>query len=59
MEKITFIRADPDAIAQRLRSDQTTFISPQVVTLRDSSLGFKRGILIRDPDGHPIRLVER
>jgi len=55
----TLVVKDVAAIAQRLRSNQTIFISPQVVTLSDSNLGFKKGILVRDPDGHPLRLVER
>lgn len=35
------------------------FVSPGAVALPDASLGFRRGMLVRDPDGHALRLVER
>ncbi|MBW4469956.1 MAG: VOC family protein [Stenomitos rutilans HA7619-LM2] len=47
------------AMAEQLRLHQSTFISPNVVTIPKQSLGFKKGVLVRDPDGHPLRLVER
>ncbi len=34
-------------------------VSPGVVSLPDRKLGFRRGTLIRDPDGHVLQLVER
>lgn len=34
------------------------FISSGVVTVPDSTLGFNRGLLVRDPDGHAMRLIE-
>ena len=54
----TLVVKDVDAIAQRLRLNQVTFISPSVVVMPGQTLGFKKGILVRDPDGHPMRLVE-
>lgn len=54
----TLIVKDVDAIVQRLRSNQTIFISPRVITLPEKTLGFKKGVLVRDPDGHALRLVE-
>jgi catechol 2,3-dioxygenase-like lactoylglutathione lyase family enzyme len=32
-------------------------VSPDVVRVPDASLGFGRGIVVRDPDGHAIRVV--
>lgn len=55
----TLIVRDVAAIAQRLRLNQSTFISPTVVAIPDQTLGFKQGFLVRDPDGHAIRLVEK
>ncbi|MCL6433688.1 MAG: VOC family protein [Leptolyngbyaceae cyanobacterium HOT.MB2.61] len=55
----TLVVKNIEAIAQRLRLNQSTFISDRVVTLPEQSLGFKRGILVRDPDGHALRLVEK
>ena len=34
-------------------------VSPAVVQVDAASTGFARGVLIRDPDGHAIRVVER
>jgi catechol 2,3-dioxygenase-like lactoylglutathione lyase family enzyme len=33
-------------------------ISPTPVELPDTALGFRRGALVRDPDGHAVQLVE-
>jgi catechol 2,3-dioxygenase-like lactoylglutathione lyase family enzyme len=33
-------------------------VSPGAVTLSDGRLGFVRGSLVRDPDGHAVQLVE-
>ncbi len=55
----TLVVKDVSAIADRLQRHQTTFISPSVVVLPESSLGFRKGILVRDPDGHTMRLVEK
>jgi catechol 2,3-dioxygenase-like lactoylglutathione lyase family enzyme len=51
----------PDiARAERaLRGAGLPFLSPGVVTLNDHSLGFDRAIVVRDPTGHVIRLIER
>jgi catechol 2,3-dioxygenase-like lactoylglutathione lyase family enzyme len=55
----TLVVKDVSAIAERLRLNGATFISPAVVTIPDRIFGFKQGILVRDPDGHPMRLVEK
>ena len=34
-------------------------VSPDVVQVDASSTGFARGLMIRDPDGHAVRVVER
>lgn len=35
------------------------FVSSGVTSLPDSRLGFQRGVLVRDPDGHVMQLTER
>lgn len=55
----TLVVKDINAIVKRLQIERSTFISPAVVTIPGRTLGFKQGILIRDPDGHPMRLVEK
>jgi hypothetical protein len=34
-------------------------ISPGLVTIPDKSLGFSKGFLARDPDGHGLQLIEK
>jgi catechol 2,3-dioxygenase-like lactoylglutathione lyase family enzyme len=64
----TLVVTDINAIVKRLqivggkpapRENRVTFISPAVVTIPGQIFGFKQGILVRDPDGHPMRLVEK
>jgi catechol 2,3-dioxygenase-like lactoylglutathione lyase family enzyme len=45
--------------AQALRAAGTLFVSPGVVGLPDGTLGFRKGFLARDPDGHVMELVEK
>lgn len=48
-----------EAAAERLRAARAGFGSPGVVQLGDERLGFARGFLVRDPDGHVMRVIER
>lgn len=50
--------SDVEAAAAMLRGT-TQFLSSGVVTLPDKVLGFTKGVLIRDPDGHALQLVMR
>lgn len=57
---IQFVVTAVDDIAAGLRTDQSTAMGTSgVVTLPNGTLGFKKGMLIRDPDGHAIQLIER
>ena len=47
-----------DMAAQYLRSGRSTFVSPGVVAMPDGRLGFEKGLLIRDPDGHTLQVVQ-
>jgi catechol 2,3-dioxygenase-like lactoylglutathione lyase family enzyme len=49
---------DAAALIRRLLPRSFGFVSPGVVALSDAVLGFTKGALIRDPDGHAIMLVE-
>jgi catechol 2,3-dioxygenase-like lactoylglutathione lyase family enzyme len=55
----TLVVKDAESIAQRLRHNQSRLISPNVVSIPGQTLGFKKGFLVRDPDGHTMRLVEK
>lgn len=49
---------DIDAAAKGLRAAGVRFITPDVVTLQNPTLGFSRAIMVLDPDGHAMRLVQ-
>jgi len=52
------VTIDAKAMAGRLRAGRFAFVSSDVIQMPDSSLGFARGFLVRDPDGHVMQLIE-
>lgn len=48
-----------DTVAQNLIQRNYKFVSPGVIALDEPHLGFSKGVLVRDPDGHVMALVER
>ena len=46
------------AVAVDLRSNRSTFVSSGLVKLERDDLGFTNGLLVRDPDGHVMQIVE-
>lgn len=48
-----------DAAAQKTRAARERMISPVVVTIPNQALGFNKGFLVRDPDGHALQLMEK
>lgn len=48
-----------DVFAQKLLADNFRFVSPGVVALTENHLGFSKGLLARDPDGHVMALIEK
>ena len=57
--QVTLVVPDVETVAQRLRPGPYTFVSTDLVTLPDDRLGFKKGFLVRDPDGHAVLIAER
>ncbi|MGH7854396.1 MAG: VOC family protein [Candidatus Binatia bacterium] len=55
----TLLTADSKAAAQKLRATRGQVVSPNVAKLPDNSLGFTKGFLARDPDGHGLQIIER
>jgi catechol 2,3-dioxygenase-like lactoylglutathione lyase family enzyme len=55
----TLLTTDADAAAHALRAAGTTFVSPGAVTLPRRQLGFGKGFLVRDPDGHVMEVVQQ
>jgi catechol 2,3-dioxygenase-like lactoylglutathione lyase family enzyme len=52
------ISRDPQAVARVIRGSSCSALSPGVVTPTDRALGFTKGLLIRDPDGHALAVVQ-
>jgi catechol 2,3-dioxygenase-like lactoylglutathione lyase family enzyme len=50
--------ADPEVLAAKLKSARADLVSSGVVGLPDGRLGFGRGLVVSDPDGHAVALVE-
>ena len=53
------IAAEIRDLAARLSSERFALISPGIVAIPKAELGFHAGLLVRDPDGHAMELVER
>lgn len=49
---------DVEAADAALRAYRALRISPGVVGPADAPLGFRRGLMVRDPDGHAVRIVQ-
>ncbi len=48
-----------DLLGQILRERKFNFVSTGVVSFEKRSLGFNKGVLVRDPDGHAVRIIEK
>jgi len=48
-----------DEAAQSLRKARSAFISTGVVELPDEKAGFRKSVIVRDPDGHAVQIVEQ
>jgi catechol 2,3-dioxygenase-like lactoylglutathione lyase family enzyme len=55
----TIVMPDLDAAARRLGAAGGSMVSPGIVPVADTGLGFTRGFLARDPDGHAVLVVDR
>jgi catechol 2,3-dioxygenase-like lactoylglutathione lyase family enzyme len=55
----TLVVEDAKTVGQTLQASGYQFVSSGVIKIPAASLGFQRGFLIRDPDGHVLRIVEK
>ncbi|MEZ5429392.1 MAG: VOC family protein [Pyrinomonadaceae bacterium] len=55
----SFETREPDDLSALLRQNGFQFISPGVIGVEQNKFGFARAFLIRDPDGHAVRVVEK
>jgi catechol 2,3-dioxygenase-like lactoylglutathione lyase family enzyme len=49
---------DLDLLTKKLRDAHVRLISPGIVTLPKEKAGFSRGVLVSDPDGHSVLLIQ-
>src|SRR6185295_8412878 len=57
----SLVTKDIQAVTDRLREAGVRFITPDVVSISPEAhaqLGFKKALMVRDPNGHAIRLTE-
>jgi catechol 2,3-dioxygenase-like lactoylglutathione lyase family enzyme len=55
----TLVTRDVTSATRRVRADHVSLVSPGAVALPERTLGFARGLLVRDPDGHVMQLIEK
>jgi catechol 2,3-dioxygenase-like lactoylglutathione lyase family enzyme len=55
----TLVTRRADQIARGRMPEKVTLVSPNVVSFREGTLGFDQGLLVRDPDGHALLMIER
>ena len=56
----TMISTDEiDLLAKKLRDAQVRFVSSGVVALPKQKVGFSKGVLVSDPDGHTVLLIHK
>ena len=55
----TLVMRRTDQIARGITSDKAALVSPRVVSFKEGQLGFDKGLLVRDPHGHALLMIER
>src|SRR5882724_1247351 len=55
----TLVTRDITSVAHRLWAGKFALVSPALVTLAEGQLGFTAGLLVHDPDGHAMQVIER
>lgn len=48
-----------EAAAKKITAARARLISPGVVQIPERALGFYKGLLLRDPDGHALKFIEK
>src|SRR6184192_974994 len=50
---------DVDALAQKLRDAHVSFVSSGLVRMPKDKVGYSKGALVSDPDGHSVLLIQK
>ena len=56
--QIRLLVPEAGAALAAVKASKGWLMSPGVTVLPDAGLGFRRGLLVRDPDGHALQLAE-
>ena len=54
-----FSAASADDMARELRNSRTRFLSTGVVELPQGKGGYRKSVIVRDPDGHAVEVAEQ
>jgi catechol 2,3-dioxygenase-like lactoylglutathione lyase family enzyme len=54
-----FSGVSTEETAQVLRKGRSPFVSTGVVELTDGRAGYRKSLIVRDPDGHAVQIAER
>ena len=54
----TVASENADDMESRLHGAKAAFVSPGIVNFESPDMGFRRGFLARDPDGHLVRVTQ-
>jgi hypothetical protein len=52
------VAGDVEGVSRMLHGSTCALLSPGVVPLHEQDLGFTRALLIQDPDGHALGVIE-
>lgn len=55
--QVNMLTGSAEAAAASVRAAAFDWVSSGAVTLAEPTLGFRQGVLVRDPDGHAVNLV--
>jgi hypothetical protein len=55
----TLVTDSAVSAAEKIRAAKRRVVSPAIATTPEKALGFAKGFLARDPDGHGLVFVER
>ena len=55
----TIVTNDLDALAQKFQPAHVRFVSSGVVAMPKDKVGFSKGALVSDPDGHSVLLIQK
>lgn len=55
----TLMVRDVGSMAQHVRASAFPWVSSGIMSIPENRLGFSKDVLVRDPDGHVMQLVEQ